>query len=218
MTIELSRRAVAHLEAAALFAEKKYCVKSFLRGICIRTGNDASSVRIEATDAHALFTGKAPASGVEGALVSPLVLNAKEVSAALKKLGREGLSLSWTDDARFAQLSATGEDSTCFVEIIGRQFPDCDRVLRYTSPSEEEAAPVVPFNVEFFEKVVKATKILRKDSQGRSRKKLVLMPERAGREACYAIDHDAVALVMCMRSGVGEYRYEDVRADLIGLY
>lgn len=37
-TIELSRRAAAQLEAAALFAEKKDCDKPFLRGICIRTG------------------------------------------------------------------------------------------------------------------------------------------------------------------------------------
>lgn len=222
-TIHLPARALTLMQAACLFrSSDRYEIKQVLKCAFLTPAATGEGLQIAATDGSAAFIGRVDVEGgmPEGAAVA---VDCAALEAAVKVF-RKAAGATVADGF---DLIADGERMTLRAgglevpaPLVDCTAPDFQRVSFHAHNEPRGRLSEVPvLNVKYLEAVTKAAKLLQKESRAYEETRVLLRSEIGGSMGqCFALDHDAIALVMGMRQGVDRPDYERTRAAVFGAF
>lgn len=224
-TIHLPARALTLMQAACLFrSSDRYEIKLMLKSVFLTPAATGEGLQIAATDGSAAFIGRVDSDGFmpEGASVA---VDCADLEAAVKVF-RKAAGATVTDgfdliaDGDRMVLRASAGRLEVPAPLVDCTAPDFQRVSFHAHNEPRGRLSEVPvLNVKYLEAVTKAAKLLQKESRAYEEKRVLLRSEIGSSIGqCFALDHDAIALVMGMRQGVDRPDYERTRAAVFGAF
>lgn len=224
-TIHLPARALTLMSAACLFrSSDRYEIKQVLKCAFLTPAATGEGLQIAATDGSAAFIGRVDVEGgmPEGAAVA---VDCADLEAAVKVFRKaagatvaDGFDLIADDDRMVLRASAGRLEVPA--PLVDCTAPDFQRVSFHAHNEPRGRLSEVPvLNVKYLEAVTKAAKLLQKESRAYEEKRVLLRSEiGSSMGQRFALDHDAIALVMGMRQGVDRPDYERTRAAVFGAF
>ncbi len=224
--IHLPARALTLMQAACLFRSyDRNEIKQILKCAFLTPAATGEGLQIAATDGSAAFIGRVDVEGgmPEGASVA---VDCADLEAAVKVFRKvagaavaEGFDLI-ADGDRVTLRAGSFEVPAPTVDC---HAPEFQRVAFHAHNEPRGRLSEVPvLNVKYLEAVTKSAKLLQKESRSYDAskfKRVLLRPEIGGSMGqCFALDHDAIALVMGVRLGVDRPDYERTRAAVFGSF
>lgn len=217
-TIQLPARALTLMQAACMFCstdkhEARLAVK------CVFLTPVPGGLQIAATDQHAAFIGRVDIVGAMPENAGPVIIERAGLEAAIKALKKSVGSTFWLTAGMNAAVYLRTD-----VEVSAPSL-SCPSLnfhrVAFRAHSEPRGLSDMPLiDVKYLEAVTKAAKILQKESRAYDDtefKRVLLTAEIGGQcEQCYALDKDAIALVMGVRPGDSRPDYERTRAAIFG--